>query len=339
MLIIGCDYHPSVQQIAWVDTETGECGERRLTHRAEAEEFYRQLKGKEVRVGIEATGHSRWFERLLAELNFEIWIGDPAQIRAKQVRKQKNDRRDAEHILKLMIKDDFPRIWAPTPENRDLRQLVWHRHRLVGMRTRAMNQLQAIAMNEGIRRKKGLWTEKGRQQLESLTLMPWTTRRRQELLELLDQFDPNIDELSQAIQQEAERMPEVKLLMTHPGVGAITALAFVLVIGTPERFSCGKQVASYLGLIPCEASSADRWRLGHITKQGNKLLRFLLGQAAQSVARCEEQWQRQYVHLTMRRNKPIAKVAMARKLAVRLFWMWRKGWDYHQLNKFGSYVG
>jgi transposase len=294
MLIIGCDYYPSVQQIAWVDKETGECGERRLTHRAEAEQFYRELKGKQVRVGIEATGHSRWFERLLAELNFETWIGDPAQIRAKQVRKQKNDRRDAEHILKLMLKDDFPRIWAPTPENRDLRQLVWHRHRLVGMRTRVKNQLQAVALNEGIRRKKGLWTEKGRQQLESLSLMPWTTRRRQELLQLLDQFDPNIDELSQAIEQEAERMPEVKLLMTHPGVGPITALAFVLVIGTPERFGCGKQVASYLGLIPCEASSAERWRLGHISKQGNKLLRFLLGQSAQSVARCEEQWHRQY---------------------------------------------
>jgi transposase len=328
-----------VQQIAWVDKETGECGERRLTHRAEAEQFYRELKGKQVRVGIEATGHWRWFERLLAELKFEIWIGDPAQIRVKQVRKQKNDRRDAEHILKLMLKDDFPRIWAPTPENRDLRQLVWHRHRLVGMRTRVMNQLQAVAMNEGIRRKKGLWTEKGRQELESLWLMPWTTRRRQELLELLDQFDPNVDELSQAIEQEAERMPEVKLLMTHPGVGPITALTFVLVIGTPERFDCGKQVASYLGLIPCEASSAERWRLGHISKQGNKLLRFLLGQSAQSVARCEEQWHRQYAHLSLRRNKLIAKVAMARKLAVRLFWMWRKGWDYQQLKKFGAHVG
>jgi transposase len=339
MLIIGCDYHPSVQQIAWVDTETGECGERRLTHRAQAEQFYRELKWKQVRVGIEATGHSRWFERLLAELNIEMWIGDPAQIRAKQVRKQKNDRRDAEHLLKLMVKDDFPRIWAPSPENRDLRQLVWHRHRLVGMRTRVMNQLQAIAMNEGIRRKKGLWTEKGRQQLESLSLMPWTTRRREELLELLDRLDPNIDELSQTIQQEAEQVPEVKLLMTHPGVGPITALAFVLVLGTPERFGCGKQVASYLGLIPCEDSSADHWRLGHISKQGNKLLRFLLGQAAQSVARCEEQWQRKYAHLTMRRNKSIAKVAMARKLAVRLFWMWRKGWDYQQLNKFGAHVG
>jgi len=339
MLIIGCDYHPSVQQIAWVDKETGECGERRLKHRAEAEQFYRELKWKQVRVGIEATGHSRWFERLLAELNFEIWIGDPAQIRAKRVRKQRNDRFDAQHILKLLLEDTFPRIWVPTPENRDLRQLVWHRHRLVGMRTRVMNQLQAVAMNEGIRRKKGLWSEKGRQQLESLSLMPWTTRRRQELLQLLDRFDPNIDELSQAIEQEAERMPEVKLLMTHPGVGPITALTFVLVIGRPERFACGKQVASYLGLIPCEESSAEHWRLGHISKQGNKLLRFLLGQSAQSVARCEEQWHRQYAHLSMRRNKLIAKVAMARKLAVRLFWMWRRGWDYQQLKKFGSYVG
>jgi len=312
-----------MQQIAWVDTETGECGEQRLMHRTEAEQFYRKLKGRPVHVGMEATGHSRWFERLLADLTYELWVGDAAQIRAKQVRKQKNDRRDAQHILKLMREGNFPRIWAPTPENRDLRQLVLHRHRLVGMRTRIMNQLQAVAMNEGIRRKKQLWSAKGRQQLESLSLMPWTARRRQELLELLDQFDPSIDQLSQAIEQEAERIPEVKRLMTHPGVGPITALAFVLVIGTPDRFGCGKQVASYLGLIPCEDSSADRWRLGHITKQGNAVLRYLLGQAAQSAARCEEQWQRQYVHLTMRRKKAIAKTAMARKLAVRLFWMWR----------------
>jgi transposase len=238
MLIIGCDYHPSVQQIAWVDTETGECGERRLTHSGgEAEQFYRELKKKgiSVRVGTEATGHSRWFERLLAELNSELWVGDPAQIRAKRERKQKNDRRDAEHLLKLMLENYFPRIWVPTPENRDVRQLVLHRHRLVGMRTRVMNQLQAIAMNEGVRRKRGLWTEKGRAQLESLRLPPWTTRRRQELLELLDRFDPSIDQLSQAIEQEAARVPEVQRLQTHPGVGPITALAFVLVLGTPCR--------------------------------------------------------------------------------------------------------
>jgi transposase len=218
MLIIGCDYHPSVQQIAWVDTDTGECGERRLTHCTEAEQFYRELKSKgvSVRVGMEATGHCRWFERLLGELNYELWVGDAAQIRAKQVRKQKNDRRDAAHLLKLMLEDNFPRIWVPTPENRDVRQLVLHRHRLVGMRTRVMNQLQAIAMNEGIRRKRGLWSEKGRTQLESLPLPPWTNRRRQELLQLLDRFDPSIDQLSQAIEQEAERVPEVERLQTHP---------------------------------------------------------------------------------------------------------------------------
>ena len=342
MFIIGCDYHPSTQQVAWVDTATGECGERRLTHQGgEAKQFYRELKKKEtsVRVGMETTGHSRWFERLLGELNYELWVGDPATISAKRVRKQRNDRRDAQHILKLMLEDNFPRIWVPTSENRDVRQLVLHRHRLVGMRTRMMNQLQAIAMNEGIRRKKGLWSKKGRAQLESLSLPPWTGRRRQELLELLDRFDPSIDQLSQAIKQEAERMPEVQRLQTHPGVGPITALAFVLVLGTPDRFGCGKQVASYLGLIPCEDSSADRWRLGHITKQGNVLLRFLLGQAAQSVAHSDEQWRHQYAHLAMRRNKAIAKVAMARKLAVRLFWMWRQGWDYQQLKKFGSHVG
>jgi len=235
MLIIGCDYHPSVQQIAWADTETGECGEKRLMHSdGEAERFYRELKekGVQVRVGIEATGHSRWYERLLAELGFELWVGNAAEIRAARVRKQRNDQRDAKHILKLLMEDRFPKIWRPSPENRDVRQLLLHRHRLVGMRTRVMNQLQAIAMNEGMRRKKGLWSKKGRARLESFSLAPWTSRRRQELLELLDRLHPMIDELSKAIEQEAAQRPEVQLLMTHPGVGPITALAFVLIIGT-----------------------------------------------------------------------------------------------------------
>ena len=341
MLIIACDYHPSVQQIAWTETGTGECGERRLAHCAEAEQFYRELKqhGASVRVGIEATGQSRWFERLLAELDFELWIGDPARIRAKQVRKQKNDRMDAAHMLKLMLKDDVPRIWVPSPENRDVRQLVWHRHRMVQMRSRVMNQLQAIAMNEGVRRKRGLWSQKGRSQLESLPLPPWTSRRRQELLELLDRFDPRIDDLTEAVEQEARRRPEVEQLQTHPGVGPVTALAYVLVLGTPDRFPCGKQVGSYLGLIPCEDSSADHWRLGHVSKQGNSLVRYLLVQSALSAARVEDQWHRQYVHLAMRRNHAVAKIAMARKLAVRLFWMWRQGWDYEEWKKFGSNVG
>jgi transposase len=341
MIIVGCDYHPGFQQIAFVDTETGELQERRLGHREEAERFYRELaaRGVAVHVGMEASGHGRWFERLLAELSMELWIGDAAEIRTKRVRKQKTDRQDAQLILKLMLKDDFPRIWVPNWENRDLRQLLWHRHRMVQARTRIMNQLQAVALNEGLRCKKRLWREAGRAQLESLALASWASRRRHDLLELLDRLNPPITELSQAIEQEVEKCPEAQRLMTHPGVGSLTALAFVLIIGRAERFGCGKQIASYLGLVPAEDSSGERRRLGHISKQGNSLLRFLLVEAAQVTVRSDPRWRNQFFHLAMRRGRKIAKVAMARRLAVRLYWMWRRGWNYEQLEQFGSHAG
>jgi transposase len=334
MLIIGLDYHPSFQQIAYVDTETGECGERRLGHPQEAEQFYRELheRGIEVRIGMEASGHSRWFERLMEKLGFELRMADPAQVRARQVRKHKTDRQDAELLLRLTMKDELPQIWVPSWENRDIRQLLWHRHRLVQMRTRVVNQLHAVALNEGVRGKKSLWRSSGRTALESLVLAPWSRRRRQDLLVLLDRLEPAIAELTTAVEEEAKKRPEARLLMTHPGVGAITALAFVLVIGEPERFANGKKLASYLGLVPVEESSGERRRLGHISKQGNALLRFLLVEAAQAASRSDPQWRGQFLRLAMRRERRIAKVAMARKLAVRLFWMWRNA-------KFGSHVG
>jgi len=328
MIIIGVDYHPEFQQIALLDRGTGEFQEKRLTHSQEAEKFYRALADQKVRVGMEASGHARWFERLLAELQIELWIGDAAEIQSKRGRKQKTDRQDAQLILQLLLEERFPRIWLPSAENRDLRQLLWHRHRMVQARTRIMNQLQAVAINEGLRCKKRLWRAGGRQQLESFRLAPWASRRRRDLLELLDRLNPTIAELSQAIEQEAEKCPAARRLTTHPGVGALTALAFVLILGKAERFQCGKQVASYLGLVPLEKSSGNRRRLGHITKQGSSLLRFLLVEAAQVTVRSLPEWRSQYFHLVMRRGRKTAKVAMARRLAIRLFWMWRQGWDY-----------
>ena len=340
MIIIGVDFHPEFQQIAMVDTETGELQERRLNHPNEAESFYREQVSRslQVRVGMEASGHGRWFERLMGELQIELWIGDAAEIRTKRVRKQKTDRQDAQLILKLMLKDDFPKIWVPSWENRDLRQLLWHRHRMVQARTRIMNQLQAVALNEGLRCKKRLWrTERPR--LESFNLAPWASRRRHDLLELLDRLNPTIAELSQAVEQEVEKCPEAQRLATHPGVGPLTAMAFVLIIGEAERFQCGKQVASYLGLVPMEDSSGNRRRLGHITKQGSSILRFLLVEAAQVTVRSLPEWRSRYFHLMMRRGRKIAKVAMARRLAVSLYWMMRQGWDYQQHIEFGSHAG
>jgi len=342
VIIIGMDYHPSFQQIAFCNQETSECGEARLNHSdGEAERFYRDLKqrGISVRVGMEATGYSRWFERLLAELGFELWIGNAAEIKTKRVRKQKTDRNDARLLLRLMREGTFPRIWIPSLENRDLRQLLWHRHRLVQMRTRISNQLQALAMNEGQAWKKKLWSQQGRAELEKLALGPWASRRRQELLDLLDRLHPTIEELTSAVEKEARKRPEVLRLMTHPGVGALTALAYVLILGTPERFRCGKQIGSYVGMIPSEDSSAGKQRLGHISKQGNSLLRFLLVEAAQAATRVSSEWRRRYIHLAMRRHKSIAKVALGRKLAIRLYWMWRNGCEYSPSLEFGSYAG
>jgi transposase len=168
-------------------------------------------------------------------------------------------------------------------------------------RTRIMNQLQAVAINEGVRCKKRLWREAGRKQLESLPLAQWASRRRQDLLEVLNCIDPTIAELRQAIEDEAEKCSEARRLMTHPGVGALTAVAFVLIIGEANRFGCGKQIASYLGLVPAEDSSGERRRLGHITKQGNSLLRCLLVEATQATARSDCRWRNQFFHLAKRR--------------------------------------
>src|SRR6201998_3084869 len=145
--------------------------------------------------------------------------------------------------------------------------------------------------------------------------------------------------LAATLEEEVEKRPVTRRLMTHPGVGPLTALAYELVIGTPERFHCGKQIASYVGLVPEEKSSGDRRRLGHISKQGNVLLRFLLVEAAQVTVRSDPQWRSKFFHLAMRRGRKIAKVAMARKLAVELYWMGRRGWDYEQMQQLGSHAG
>jgi len=221
------------------------------------------------------------------------------------------------------------------PENAFLRPF----DRLVQMRTRIMNQLHALAMNEGYRWKKKLFSELGRAQLEKLALGPWASLRRRELMELLDRLNPTIEELTVAVEREARKRPEAMRLVTHPGVGPLTALAYVLIIGTPTRFQRGKQIGAYVGMIPCEDSSARKQRLGHISKQGNSLLRFLLVEAAQAAARTNPDWKRRYIHLAMRRSKSIAKVAMGRRLAVRLYWMWRNGCEYSPSLEFGSYAG
>ena len=322
-MIIGCDYHPRYQQIAMMDTETGELVERRLEHEnGEARAFYASLP-KPARVGMEATGYGQWFERMLGELGHELWIGHASEIRAGVVRKQKTDARDAAHLLRLLAEKRFPRIWIPSPAERDTRQLLRHRHKLVCFRVSVKNQLHGLAMSQGVCRKKKLFTAKGREELEKLSLGPWASRRRQELLAMLDQLDPAIEELDQAVQREAESHADAARLMTYPGVGPVTALAFVLTLGPVARFQRSKQVVSYLGLNPKEHSSGDKQHTYSISKQGNPMMRWLLVEAAQTTVRFDPELQRVYRRLKFNKGASVAKVAIARKLAVKLYWTLR----------------
>ena len=333
MMIIGCDFHPSWQQVSWLDTETGESGERKLVQASgDAERFYRQLPAPAL-IGMEATGNCHWLVDLLAELGHELWVGDAAQIRASCVRQQKTDRRDAEHLMHLLIENRFPRILVPSLEVRDVRQLLVHRHKQVQARTRTKNQLQAMALSCGVQKKYKLWTKAGREELEQLPLLPYAAQRRQKLLAALDELEAEISQLDRRVTEEARQRPEVVLLMTHPGVGPVTGLAMVLTLGPAERFESAKQVGSYFGLIPREESSGGKQRLGKISKQGSSFLRFLLVEAGQTAARLDPQLKRFYRRLATRKNRGVAKVAVARKLATRMYLMLREGWTYAQLNQ------
>jgi len=328
MKIVGCDFHPGFQQIAVLDTESGEISQRRLEHGdGQAEGYYRELEPGAL-IGLEAVGNSEWFEQLVVGLGHELWIGDAAQIRASYVRKQKTDRRDAGHILRLLVEKRFPRIWVPSAEQRDQRQLLLHRHKLVKMRTRIKTELQHLALNQGMQKKRRLWSAEGRADLEKLPLSGWTSRRREDLLAFLEMVEARVEKLDQAVGEIAAGDQQARLLMTQPGVGPVTALAFVVTIGDAGRFRRGKQVASYLGLIPAERSSGGKRRLGSISKQGNVFLRTLLIEAAQSAVRYDEQFRREYRHRCHQKPKGVAKVAAARKLAVRLYWMLRTQTPY-----------
>ena len=323
MLLIGCDFHTRFQQIAMLDSTTGEMMERRLEHPEEARRFYAALPSP-ARVGMEATGPAQWFERVLREWGHELWVGDAAEIRASVVRKQKTDARDALHILDLLVSGRFPRIWIPSVAERDARQLLRHRGKLVRFRTSVQNQLHALAMGEGVCRRKKLWTKVGRKELAGLELGPWASRRREDLLVMLDRLHAGIEELDQAVRNEAASRPEAVRLMQQPGVGPVTALAFVLTIGPVERFRRSKQVVSYLGLNPRESSSGGQQRLGSISKQGNSMLRWLLNEAAQTASKFDPELRRDYQRLQFRRGKAVAQIAIARKLAVRLYWKLRE---------------
>ena len=334
--IIGCDLHARQQTLAMLDTTTGEVVEVTLKHEGDnVREFYSSLP-RPVRVGIEATGSMQWFLNLMEELGIECLVGHPAQIRAAAPRKQKNDRRDAELILKMLVEGRFPAIWLPSKELQDLRALLRHRHQWVRMRTRIQNALQSIALANGLRRGTALWSHDGQSRIALLPLAPHTAYRRSELQAMYEKFEAEIEKLNQRVEEQASKRPGARLLMSHPGVGPITALATEVFLGDPARFADSKALASYVGMIPREYSSGGRQRLGGLSKQGNPLLRFLWGEAGAHAARRDPELQRFYRRKLVQKGLGKASVAVARKLGIRLWIMLRDQIEYNEFCRRGQ---
>ena len=336
MKIIGVDLHTRQQTIAMLDDRTGELVEKELSHDGnQVREFYSALP-KPALVGIEATGSMFWFVRLLEELQIDYRIGHPAKIRAAEPRKQKNDRRDARLLLTLLAEKRFPAIWVPSAEQRDLQILLRHRDQIVRIRTRVQLSLQAVALSHGLRYGHALWSRRGREALRTLPLSPHGSTQRDTLLTLHPQLQGPIDELDREVAQQAQQRLHAQRLMTHPGVGPVTALATEVFLGDPQRFADGKSVASYVGMIPSERSSGGRQRCGRLSKQGNALLRFLWGEAAIHAVRRDPELRRFYRRKLVQKGFGKARMAAARKLGIRLWIMMRDKIDYTEFCRRGQ---
>lgn len=330
MRIIGCDLHARQQTIAMLDTETKEVIETTLEHQGDAvRKFYAALP-RPVLVGIEAGGSMHWFLRLLEELGIDYRVGHPTAIRKAETRQQKHNRRDARLLLRLLVEDRFPAIWLPSPGLRDLQSLLRHRHQLVRLRTMIENALQAVALNHGLRWGSRLWSQQGQHTLATLPLAPYTAARRSALQSLREKLRTQIATLDQQVAREARQRPQAQRLLTHPGVGPVTALATEVFLGDPARFANGKALASYVGMIPREHSSGDRQRLGSLSKQGNPLLRFLWVEAAWQAVRKDAALGRFYRRKLVQKGFAKAVVAAGRKLGIRLWIMLREQIDYEE---------
>jgi len=333
----GVDFHARKQTISYLTTEDGEVQQAELHHEQDnIRGFYAKLlRQGPVIVGFETSGYAAWFEELLEDLGCEIWIGMPAAIRRQARRRQKNDRRDADLILELMLRGDFPRLHRYTPASREVLQQLRYRHRLVKLRTIVVNSLQYLALSRGVSLRTKLLTGRGQQRMKELKLPSHLAKQRDEMCELLQELTAKIETAESWLELKAKQDAQVERLMSHPGIGPLTGLCLVYTLEQVERFANPRKVTAYIGFDPVEDSSGERQRIGSISKQGSRLLRFLLVEAGQVAVRADPDLKAAYWRVQLRRNHQKAKVAVARRLLVRAFIMLRDEIDYAEFQRRG----
>jgi len=328
-IYIGVDFHARQQTICYLKTETGELVTCELKHQDKqvVRAFYAQFRGQVI-VGLEASGYSPWFERMLEELGGEVWLGHATEIRRRARWRQKNDRRDAELILELMLHNEFPRLHRPAVQSREVLRMLRYRQKLIKMRTMSKNSLQAIALQAGRAKRSRLFSKDGQQQLSAAEMSPVMDWQREHWLQLMEPLNQQLLETMVWFKAQSKDDVCIKRLRTHPGIGLLTSLCIVHTLQPVSRFRNTRKVAAYAGFDPVERSSAERKCFLGISKAGSRLLRYLLVEAAQTAVRKDEDLKRFYQRLAERRGRPKAKVAAARKLLIRAYIMLRDEIDY-----------
>ena len=333
-IYIGVDFHARQQTVCSLKTDEGVVNTHNLKHqdKDEVRAFYQQFSGRVI-VGIEASGYSPWFEQLLEDLGHDVWLGDATEIRRRARWRQKNDRRDAELILDLMIHDEFPRLHRPSLQSREILRMLRYRQKLIKIRTMGKNSLQALALQSGLAKRSHLFTKTGQQELRTATMSPAMQWQREQWFQLLEPLNERLVETMLWLKQQSQGDARIKLLRTHPGIGLLTSLCVVHTLWPVSRFRNQRKVAAYAGLEPMERSSAERKHFLGVSKAGSRVLRYLLVEAAHTAVKKDEELKRFYQRLATRRGRPKAKTAAARKLLIRSYIMLRDEIDYAEFRR------
>jgi transposase len=333
-IYIGVDFHARQQTLCSLKTNEGVVSTHNLKHqnKDEVRAFYQQFSGRVI-VGLEASGYSPWFEQLLEDLGHEVWLGDAAEIRRRARWRQKNDRRDAELILDLLVHDEFPRLHRPAMKSREILRMLRYRQKLIKMRTMCKNSLQAVALQSGLAKRSQLFTKAGQQELLAANMSPAMQWQREQWLQLLEPLNQRLLETMLWLKQQSRDDQRIVRLRTHPGIGLLTSLCLVHTLEPVSRFRNQRKVAAYAGLDPMERSSGERKHFLGISKAGSRVLRYLLVEAAHTAVKKDDDLKRFYHRLVERRGRPKAKTAAARKLLIRSYIMLRDEIDYAEFRR------
>jgi len=332
---VGVDLHKKVSQLATLREPKPASQVRFPNHTVTVEKVLKKLP-QGSKIALEATGSWWWFVDLAQRTGHEVVMSHPKQTKAIASARLKSDKVDALMLAKLLKADLLPTVWIPPAAQRYVRELLTHRARLVRQRTSVINELHALYAKRNI--DAGMIFHRVRPPaFRAEDLSGYGPRIVEEDVALLGFLNRQVQGLDKELKAIAEKDLESKRLMTIPGVGPVNAVAGSCWIGTIERFSNSKKLSSYFGLAPRVRQSGERERHGHITKEGNRMVRSLLIQAALwHIRRGPMSSRRHYLGVCKRRGKPIARVAAANKLLGIIFQMMKEKIDYEEFLRRGG---